>query len=82
MNSLRTRTASIGLALTLTGCGAIDQIRYTTAEIAGRAIVIECALSADFRKQNLNAINGWLTTNVYTPRAMALDCDGDGSSDF
>ena len=75
-------TALVALLAAVSGCGAIDQIRYTAAEIAGRAIVVECALSADFRRQNLTAINGWLTTNVYTPRAMALDCDGDGSSDF
>ena len=66
----------------LAGCSFVDQIRYTAAEIAGRAIVIECSLSMTERAANLSAITGWLATNNHTPRALALDCNGDGAADF
>lgn len=73
---------SIALAAALGGCSFIDQVRFTTAEYTGRLILIECSLSIMQRTANLTAINGWLSSGNHTPRAIALDCDGNGSADF
>ena len=73
---------AILLLALLPGCSLVDQIRYTTAEYAGRLVVVECALSLTQRSANLSAINGWLATANHTPRATAFDCDGDGQPDF
>ncbi len=72
----------VATALALAGCAALDQARLWGSEAAGRAVALECALSVTERQANLDAINGWLTANSVTGRAMALDCDGDGASDF
>ncbi|KKK92087.1 hypothetical protein LCGC14_2706460, partial [marine sediment metagenome] len=63
-------------------CALIEKIRYYGAEAAGRAVALECALSLDERQKNLTAINGWLTAQGVTARAVAFDCDGDGLPDF
>ena len=73
---------SFALFVLLPGCSLVDQIRYTAAEYAGRLVVVECSLSLTQRSANLSAINGWLATANHTPRAIALDCDGDGQPDF
>ena len=82
MTRLSTRIAAVALAAGLSGCSFIDGIRYPAAEYAGRLVLVECALSLTQRSANLSAINGWLASTNRTPRAIALDCDGDGASDF
>lgn len=82
---MRKRTIGAIAAVVVVGagsCALIEQARYVGAEVAGRAVALECALSIDERKANLAAINGWLLANNVTARAIALDCDGDGQSDF
>jgi hypothetical protein len=70
------------LAIAIAGCALVEQGRLVAAEGAGRAAVVECALSIDERTKNLAAVNGWLMGEGYAHRAGALDCDGDGSADF
>ena len=71
--------ASLGL---LGGCAVVAKARLIAAEGAGRAVVAECSLSERERTRNLQAVNGWLMAGSYPYRALALDCDGDGTSDF
>lgn len=70
------------IGLGFTGCALVDQGRLVAAEGAGRALIVECALSQSERLKNLTAINAWLMAEGYSHRAMALDCDGDGAPDF
>ena len=70
------------LVATAASCALIEDARYASAEYAGRAVALECALSIEERKKNLVAINGWLLANLVTARAVAFDCNGDGMSDF
>jgi hypothetical protein len=74
--------AILFLAPAIAGCALVEQGRLVAAEGAGRAAVVECALSIDERTKNLAAVNGWLMGEGYTHRAGALDCDGDGAPDF
>ena len=82
MSLPRALTASIVLVLTLGSCTLLERARMYGAEAAARAVAFECSLSLDLRRENLNAINGWLLANNVTGRAVALDCDGDGTPDF
>ena len=82
MSLPRALTASIVLVLTLGSCALVERARMYGAEGAGRAVLLECALSQTEREKNLTAINGWLLANGTTGRAVALDCDGDGLPDF
>lgn len=82
MQNLARNTAFAGILLVLSGCAAIDRARMYGAEAAGRAVALECALSIPEREKNLHAVNGWLLANNITNRAVSLDCDGDGVSDF
>ena len=68
--------------LLLPGCAQIDRARLYGAEVAGRAVALECALAIPERQANLAAINGWLLANNIVGRGTALDCDGDGAPDF
>lgn len=72
-------TASL---LIFSGCTLVDKGRLIAAEGVGRAVVTECALSTFQRNLNLKAVNLWLLAGEYPHRAKALDCDGDGTSDF
>jgi len=82
MSFARATTLAVVALPIVPACSFVDELRYTAAEIAGRAIVIECSLSMTERAANLSAITGWLATNNHTPRALALDCNGDGTADF
>lgn len=64
------------------GCAAVEKARVVGAEAVARAIVAECYLVEAERQKNLEAINLWLSQGGHAHRAMATDCDGDGSSDF
>lgn len=68
--------------LALGACAVVEQARIVAADVAGRAVVTECSLSQRERIKNLAAVNPWLTVEQYPHRAVALDCDGDGASDF
>lgn len=68
--------------LALSACAVVDKARIVAAEGAARALVVECSLSQRERLKNLAAVNAWLMAEQYPHRAMALDCDGDGASDF
>jgi len=74
--------ATVVLVLLTASCALIEKARYAGAEYAGRAVALECALSLDEREKNLIAVNGWLLANNITSRAVAFDCDADGSPDF
>lgn len=63
-------------------CAFVDKGRLIAAEGVGRAAVVECGLSDNERKKNLDAINGWLIAEGYPHRAVAIDCDGDGFPDL
>ncbi len=82
MNFPRTLTASIALLLLLGSCTLIDRARMYGAEAAGRAVALECSLSHVERQKNLDAVNGWLLANSVTGRAVALDCNAEGTPDF
>lgn len=82
MQDLARKTAFAVVLLLLSGCAVIDRARMYGAEAAGRAVALECALSKTEREKNLDAVNGWLLAQNITNRAVALDCDGDGISDF
>lgn len=73
---------ALGALVALAGCALVERARMYGAEAAARAVGLECALSITERKTNLDAVNGWLLANGMTARAVALDCDGDGASDF
>lgn len=78
-----TRKTALAVSLVLfSGCAVVDRARMYGAEAAGRAVALECALSISEREKNLDAVNGWLLAQNITNRAVALDCDGDGVSDF
>ena len=66
----------------LGGCAVVEKSRMVAAEGFGRAVVAECSISRAERIKNLAAVNAWLMGGEYPHRAVALDCDGDGSSDF
>lgn len=70
------------LVVLLTGCTVVEKVRLIAAEGAARAVVAECALSRSERSKNLTAVNVQLMAGEYPHRALALDCDGDGASDF
>ena len=70
------------VAVAMTGCALVERARMYGAEAAGRAVGLECALSIAERQANLDAVNGWLLAQGVTARAVSLDCDGDGVSDF
>jgi len=82
MPSRASRTIVPLLLLALSGCALVERARMYGAQAAGQAVALECSLSQDERQKNLTAINGWLTAQSITARAVALDCDGDGASDF
>ena len=85
MTIIRTPTiviAAVALVLTTASCTLVDRARMYGAEAAGRAVALECALSLTEREKNVAAINGWLASQDVTSRAVGLDCDGDGFSDF
>ncbi len=82
MKTLNTVIPSIAIALLLGSCALLERARMYGAEAAARAVALECSLSLDERQKNLDAINGWLLANGVTGRAVALDCDGDGTPDF
>lgn len=82
MQDLARKTAFAAVLLLLSGCAVTDRARMYGAEAAGRAVALECALSKTEREKNLDAVNGWLLAQNITNRAVALDCDGDGISDF
>ena len=82
MSLVRTLTVSTVLLVFLGSCALVERARMYGAEAAARAVGLECALSQAEREKNLDAINGWLLANNMTSRAVALDCDGDGSPDF
>lgn len=75
-------TIVLGVALGAGSCALVEKVRFYGAEATGRAVALECSLSVEERRKNLTAINGWLLANNVTARAVALDCDGDGRSDF
>ena len=66
----------------LAGCAALERGRLVAAEGVGRAAVVECGLSDDQRKKNLDAINSWLIAEGHAIRATPIDCDGDGFPDL
>ena len=72
----------IVILLPVASCALVERARMYGAEAAGRAVALECSLSHVERQKNLDGINGWLLANNVTGRAVALDCDGDGSPDF
>jgi len=82
MSAGRSLPISAALFLFLSACSFVEKVRYYSAEVAGRAVALECALSPEERMKNLAAINGWLAAANVTNRATAFDCDGDGSPDF
>ena len=82
MSIERSVTLSIALLVLLGSCALVERARMYGAEGAGRAVALECSLSHTERQKNLDAVNGWLLANSVTGRAVALDCDGDGSPDF
>lgn len=82
MQGLARKTLLAVSLVLFSGCSAIDRARMYGAEAAGRAVALECALSFSERIKNLAAVNGWLVAQNITNRAVALDCDGDGVSDF
>ena len=71
-----------GLATGAVSCALIERARMYGTEAAARAVALECSLSQPERQKNLDGINGWLLANDMTGRAVALDCDGDGTPDF
>ena len=82
---MRLRICIVGGATTLAllaGCAALERGRLVAAEGVGRAAVVECGLSDDQRRKNLDAINGWLIAEGYAIRAVPIDCDGDGIPDL
>lgn len=82
MRKLPVVILAVVVALGVASCAIIEELRFVSAEVAGRAVALECALSRDERRKNLVAINGWLAAANVTSRAVAFDCDGDGSPDF
>ena len=72
------------LALLLGACeivsGAIDTGREYGGKGAAAAVEAECALSADQRAKNLEAVNNALAARGMTPQ-LPLDCNGDGVPD-
>lgn len=74
-------TVATALAV-LAGCAVLEKGRLIAAEGAARAVLLECGLSDQQRRKNLQAINGWLMAEGYAHRATALDCDGDGIPDL
>ena len=82
MTPLRALTASIALLVLLGSCALVERARMYGAEAAARAVALECSLSEAERQKNLDAVNGWLLANNVIGRAVALDCDGDGTPDF
>lgn len=69
-------------ALLLGGCAQLTALQNYGAQGAARAVMAECTLSPLVRQQNLSAVNGALVEQGSAARATALDCDGDGASDF
>ncbi|KKL12743.1 hypothetical protein LCGC14_2532700 [marine sediment metagenome] len=82
MKTLTTVIPSIAIVLLLSSCALVERARMYGAEAAARAVALECSLSQPERQKNLDAVNGWLLANSVTGRAVALDCDGDGTPDF
>lgn len=76
------KTAVAVALVVLGGCAVVEKGRLVGAEYAGRAIIAECSFSRVERTKNLAAVNAWLQVEQYVHRAVALDCDGDGASDF
>ena len=82
MGLIHTLTVCLVVIGLLGSCAVAERARMYGVEYAARAVLLECALSLAERKQNVDGINGWLLANSTTARALALDCDGDGMSDF
>lgn len=82
MQTLNTIIAIAISGVILGGCALVDRGRIAAAKGAGYAVVVECALADAERKKNLQAVNAWLAGEQHPHRAVALDCDGDGASDF
>ena len=82
MRLIRTLTAAIALLVLISSCALLERARMYGVEAAGRAVALECSLSHVERQKNLDGVNGWLLANDVKSRAVALDCDGDGSPDL
>lgn len=75
-------TAAVAVLLALPACSYFEEGRLIAAQAAATAVRIECGFSDAERSKNLNAVNAWLNADGLDHRAVALDCDGDGTPDL
>ena len=72
-----------GCADTLENAAQIyEQGGEKAVSLTSRLLNVECARTEARRKAYLEAVNAKQAERGKTPRAMAMDCDGDGASDF
>lgn len=77
---------AISLALILGGCAqfedAYDYAKEKFRSGASKAAIAQCKRSENDRKDFLSDINKRIADKGKPHVAMAIDCDGDGKSDF